>query len=455
MKQAFFLLLIFTLGGFSFGFGQSWQSLGPTAGMVSYPNGWDVRPSIITDTAGNPYVSYSIVNDSLEIVVKRYDGASWMQVGDTSSFLRGTQTALAFSKKDSLFLGMLHTWDHTVRVYRYNGSNWSMVGNPFPYIGPGASETSLAIDTLGRIFFGYNAGTNASIGNIITFDGSNWVPVGNTSFLSHTSRISLRISPQNELYVGYNNYYGTGAGGLFSRIQKYNGVSWDTVGPAIPSYLYNIDLAPDGTPYIAHSTLVTVEKLVNNNWDPVGMTSNIPGYTGIGLGDYGWHLAIDKSGVPYVAYSEGNVSIGAVASVKKFDGTSWVQVGAHGFTYTSAVDARLAFGKSRIFIAYSDNQTWNNKVYCMYWDETSGITALDTSHLIVYPNPCSGRVTINTANKKYSEVIITDVAGKKVFHKKVDASAPLSLDLNLQTGIYFIHLSNRFETVVTKLVIQR
>jgi hypothetical protein len=65
-------------------------------------------------------------------------------------------------------------------------------------------------------------------------------------------------------------------------------------------------------------------------------------------------LALDSSGVPYVAYRDGANS--NKATVMKYDsGSGWVPVGSAGFSAGQADDTSLALDSSGVpYVAYTD-----------------------------------------------------------------------------------------------------
>ncbi len=118
-----------------------------------------------------------------------------------------------------------------------------------------------------------------------------------------------------------------------------------------------ISLAMDssGVPYVAYQDWANGYKAsvmrfnsANSSWEQVGVAGFSPGraeYT---------NLAIDGSDTPYVAYADW--ANGYKASVMRFNGTSWEQVGAAGFSPGGANFPSLAIDSSGTpYITYSDS----------------------------------------------------------------------------------------------------
>ncbi|KAA9341030.1 hypothetical protein, partial [Adhaeribacter soli] len=112
--------------------------------------------------------------------------------------------------------------------------------------------------------------------------------------------------------------------------------SWQPLGPddfnqpSFNSAAYpSLALDGSGTPYVAYvdrgnGYKTTVKKFNGTTWVDVGA----PGFSA-GQASF-TSLALDGSGTPYVAY--GDKGNGNKATVMKFNGTTWVDVGTPGFS---------------------------------------------------------------------------------------------------------------------------
>jgi len=109
--------------------------------------------------------------------------------------------------------------------------------------------------------------------------------------------------------------------------------------------------APDGTPYVlftdwANSMKATVMKYDGASWVNVGT----PGFT---TGTAGGKIAFGPDGLPYVAYQDGGNS--KKATVMKYNGSAWVTVGTAGFSAGEVQYVSLDIATDgTLYVAYKD-----------------------------------------------------------------------------------------------------
>jgi hypothetical protein len=74
---------------------------------------------------------------------------------------------------------------------------------------------------------------------------------------------------------------------------------------------------------------------------------------------------------------------------------------------------------------------------------TSGISISDLEELkfLVYPNPVTNELKVKSDNNKLSEIILYDIASRKLFQQKFSNSLSISTE-QLSKGIYFYQLKN-------------
>jgi len=148
-----------------------------------------------------------------------------------------------------------------------------------------------------------------------------------------------------------------------ATVMKYSGLMWEIVGiPEFSGGLVEgyqwIAIDRSGTPYVAfldniNSNKATVMKYNGSSWINIGS----PGFSAGGAASTS--IAIDTGGTPYVVYED--VPIGGTiygpATVMKYNGSSWVNVGSPGFSAGSAFFTSIAIDNNgEIYVAYEDGQ---------------------------------------------------------------------------------------------------
>ncbi len=439
----------------------SWKPLGGNGGLVSdTASARSVGSAIATDSAGTPYVAYTDVSDSLRLIIKKFNGTNWVDVGNLGYHLRSYGAlSIVVSSNDTLYVGYYNCNDsNNPTVIKFDGTNWVQVGNSISKAVGMYLEISLAVDSNEKLYFGYGAysySTNPpGKANIFTFDGTDWVSVGNTDFVQYSGRMSLRIGLNNELYVGYNTYYLTGHTATSSWVQKWDGSRWDTVGTGF-RYITNIDIAPDGTVYTLHegatsgSGWYAVEKLVNNVWVQLGSTA---------IYDYGWEIKVDRQGIPYVVFSEaGTPNTPSGVSVKKYDGNSWIYIGKPRFA-AWGWEARVAFNKGLPYIVCENEisgQPLIEQIHAWYFDSVAtSITPIIVYNdkINIYPNPITDKeafiIEIPGLPKDEYDIILYNSLGEVVYkqryqHNSINAVITLQPKLLVSAGIYYLRLGNK------------
>ncbi len=226
--------------------------------------------------------------------------------------------------------------------------SWSVVGLG-GFSAGGTSSAHLALDHNDVPYMDYDDGSGATM---MKYNGSSWVNVGNTAFSGgQVEYVDIAIDTANIPYASYVDInHGTKV-----SVMKYSGSSWTYVGsPGFttpdPEFV-RIAFDKNDTPYVAFSDLTnntaTVEKFNGTSWVIVGA-----GY------GYATHtcIAIDGFGTPYVLFADWNNS--GKASVIKYNGSSWVAVGSAGFSMADISDESIAIDKYNTpYVSFRD---WGN-----------------------------------------------------------------------------------------------
>ncbi|MES2701903.1 MAG: Ig-like domain-containing protein [Bacteroidota bacterium] len=208
---------------------------------------------------------------------------------------------------------------------------WPLVGAE-KFSAGGATSNSIVIDASGTPYVAYCDAANGSKATVMKYNGISWVAVGAAGFSAGTAS-SPRMAMDNAgiPYVVFSD----GSSSAKATVMKYNGSAWVTVGSAgfsaDTAEYTNIAINSSGTPYISYkdygnSKKATVKKFDGTSWVTVGTA----GFSSGALLLDGASLTISPTGDPHVSYAD--MSITTYSVCKKFDGTSWVNVGGTGFS---------------------------------------------------------------------------------------------------------------------------
>jgi uncharacterized protein YjdB len=274
----------------------AWETVGTTG--YSVWSAYDFSSAI--DAGGRPYVIYSEASSDLGPFVKRYDGASWVQLGT----------------------GPLN---------------------------PSATTHSnvIAIDTAGTPYVAY-ADNYEAIVHVKKFNGASWSSVG--TIYTSSYNVDMAFDANGTLYVALVDLYN----GYRPTVMRYNGSTWETLGdiPGTSSWDARMKLAFHGTtPYVVatdadHSLCPTVWKFNGTNWEVVGTPGFIGGTSGASDPD----IAINSAGTPYVICADN--SNGGKATVMKFNGSSWVAVGSALSAGTAQDISIVIDGDDNVLVTY-------------------------------------------------------------------------------------------------------
>lgn len=322
---------------------------------------------------------------------------TWRNVGNAGfSAGQASYISLAFNPSTSQPYVAYEDYANSqgVSVMYFNGSSWNYVGNPgFNPEGPPTGNvmfTSLAFNpTTNQPYVAYNFSTFETIA---AYNGSSWYLVGGYAFGTSTSATSLTFSKvDSQPYFAYIE--GTGSGLQSVSVSSYNSKNglygiYDnlpnprpgdnpmfTMSPATPV----IAMHPTtNQPYVAYidsnnGYALTVKRYDGSFWINVGNPRVSPGQSG------DFSLAFNPvTNQPYVAFED--FSNNYKVSVMRFDGSNWVNVGKAGFSDGQANYLSLAFSPANYqpYVAYKDGAHGNKVSVLSFngadWTGVSGFT---------------------------------------------------------------------------------
>lgn len=336
--------------------GGSWNVVGSSS--VSQYQG---RGDVAFDTLGTVYVAYLErlnVNSSDNLVVKKFNGSNWVLVGGTR--IKKGKLERVSIETDTLSNSIYVAYsdqNNGSRVVRLDGASWLPVGK-YDFSFGTALYGGLKVDAAGALYYVYSSPQNNDKANLMRFDGSEWSSLGDMGLAEQTvvAYTTMDLDSSGVPYVAFQDY----AQGNRLTVMKYNGSSWSPVGSRgfSPGEIDEPVLVVDknSTPYVLfedHSNgtvKATVMKFDGQNWVMVG--AGFP----VGTVEY-TSIVIDSSGVPCVSFRVA----GGLSKAYRFNGATWGQLGASGYSGSAIGLATLATHKDDVYIAYQD-QLYSNRL---------------------------------------------------------------------------------------------
>ena len=294
-----------------------------------------------------PYIAYadsSLSSLGGKIIVKRFNGISWITVGAAGIGPDNPQACcLRFDAMDVPHLG--HGGGSNGWVKKFNGFSWIDVGAvPFT----GSLQEFRNFMEFGTDNFLYVV--RKSPLSVLKFDGTNWITIGSSPILSGSSGvINLALDNLNMPFI-CSHLPVAGSNG-FTKVMKFNGTVWEPVGLDFESfYVPKLQISTDNIPYIS---LRTSDPVSNSFFRFNGSTWDLLPSRGISFDNANFtSITVNNNNIPHIAYQD--VAQAGKATVKKYNGTDWTSVGTIGFSAGQAEFMSIKTKNNVPFVAYKD-----------------------------------------------------------------------------------------------------
>ena len=344
--------------------GSAWNQLGNDIDGEAASDYSGVSVSIDSDgshVAIGAYQNDGNGSDSGHVRIYSWDGSAWNQLGnDIDGEAAGDYSGYSVSIDSDgshVAIGAINNDGNGsdsghVRIYSWDGSAWSQVGNDID--GEAANDSSgysVSIDSDGsRVAIGAygNDGNGSDSGHVrlYSWDGSAWSQAGSDidgEAASDYSGLSVSIdSDGSHVAIGAYGNDGNGSMAGHVRIYEYSSGSWSQVGTDIDgeaasdSSGYSVSIDSDGSHVAIGATgnaangsssgHVRIFTWDGSAWNQVG--SDIDGeaandYSGssVSIDSDGSHVAIGANG------NDGNGSSSGHVRIYEYSSGSWSQVG--------------------------------------------------------------------------------------------------------------------------------
>ncbi|WP_417368891.1 Ig-like domain-containing protein [Flavobacterium beibuense] len=320
-RVKFVLFFLFTLSMNA----QQWETVGGNDIISAAGSSFN---NLVIDSNGNYYVSYYDLSVS-KGSVQKYDGTSWNYLGATAGITTGTATysSLSIDSEGTVYYTNQLGWPGSgLEVRQFDGTSWLQLSNA---TGNSVNYQASAISASG-ILFTYASDTS---GTVRRYSEGLWEQVGNGGFSSGATFA--------EMVVGSNNivYTCNVSGG---NVQVYQN---------------------------------SVNAGATDNWSLTGGEVVAPASSSE---QYTSDIAIDNANNLFVAYVS-NSSGGQKLNVKKYNGTSWIQLGQANFSSGKVQHVAIAVSPTgKVFVVASrfENDDYLKNTAYSYNEDTSTWTTL-------------------------------------------------------------------------------
>jgi|GEM_PF-4770812 len=449
--------------------GTYWTLVGP----YGYSPGLIKTNKIAISSSGVVFSAFKDYEHGGKLTVMNYVNGSWSIVGVPGFTADSVDIVdIAAGKNDTMFV--LYTTAGVVKkpvVIRYDGVSWVELGSGTNTVSSAElTDVSLTTDTSGMPLVAFVDPTYFDACHVRKFENGTWTSVGGGVMNTPPATLlTLRVAPDNTIYLLNNSY-----------LAKFAGNTWQTVGNYGGSG-YKPDLRIDrhGTPYIAYTRFIHFGNLVSYysadyvvkfdgiTWIKLGANSSgingRPWINGVSQYDVnGISLAIDSSDRLYLASAVDHTLTPTQIAIKTFDGADWISVnhawnGWSGF-YFPETDFQLEAGNNFLFFAYGAGDAYLLGLPFPLLFLSVPEVGSPASNISLYPNPATNAITIASAGLDANNVTIdiVDNTGKIVQREtSVSHNGVIEKTLNVEalaSGSYLILIKGEQERRVGKFI---
>jgi len=361
MKKVTFNLLVLFLICFSkIVSAQIWAPVG----YPGFSGGEAYFTSIAVDDGGVPYVSFSDLLNGRKVTVMKFDGSTWIRLGqDGFSADKVAYTNIAIGVNATPYVVYEEITGKNIFniiVKKFDGTNWIQVGTALPCDVTGTP--TIAINKAGAPYISFYHGQV----NVMTYDGKGWQAVGDLSS-AVSSRPGLSAAPGLALDVNGNPYVIYANAQNYATVTGFTNKAWDAKGNLGNTFLTmasTIKFDSNNTPFVTVwiGTKLFIGKFVKGNWLSVGKG-------GIEAAGVPYTSMVIYKGTPYVlsTLSMPGGKFGKTKAVLyTLKNDTWEVVGkGPGFSAGGAYYGQLAITKQgQIYAVYSD-VSFSNSVTVM------------------------------------------------------------------------------------------
>ncbi|MBL7883422.1 MAG: T9SS type A sorting domain-containing protein [Bacteroidia bacterium] len=246
----------------------------------------------------------------------------------------------------------------------------------------------------------------------------------------------VNFDKNNDMWIlGEENSSG---GASARKLAKFDGVNWHVFSAAILPVIYPRMMVSDTNSHIWMSFSTAgngIFKFDGTGWTNINTSnSNIPT-------NNVWGMNVDMNNNIWISYTPG---------LSKFDGVSWTNYSTNeGYPYST--------GGGYVKVDKYNNVWASSSSGVVVFNE-NGIVGVEeklfSQNFILYPNPASSTITIESTAYKVQSIRIVDILGREVYYLQT-TNNKTEIDVShLPSGVYFVKAQNKDNVLSKKFVKQ-
>ncbi len=383
----------------------------------------------VTNTTVKPVIEISKGGDIILFVrdegnakvgkVYKFFGGSITQIGANVSTGPATDLAIAFSSTNEIYISFTDGSLGTVAVVkRWGGASWLDIGlNGIASGSSVAHYNSLILDKTNTPVIAYQDGSASNKITIRKYNGSSWV-TSSTVGTASTTNSKLKCANTGNFFIGYVQ-------GTDAIVQEYNGSVWTPLGSPIlglksTADLFDMELDPADTPFIIGAESSS-SKIVAYKYNNESAWLQVPAASISGGTSSNANISFDVTGAPYFSYVD--IPANNTINVKTLSLLATISQPSSTLVCNGSA-ASLSISAT---VTYSPTFQWQTAPTGYFLNALSPYSSTNTSNLSFIANPSINqdkiRCVVNFGCRNaISSIATLTVASPSVTVTKTDAT---------------------------------
>ena len=425
---------------------QQWENVGSSANVSAGGSSYN---NLITDGSGNYYLSYYDTSVS-KGSVQKFDGNNWSYLGGSAGITTGIAlyNSLSIDPSGNIYYTNQGTG---LEVRKFSGNAWSSL----------ASATSNTVNfhasavSPSNVLFTYSSDGS---GTVRRFVNNSWEQVGNAGFSSGASFAEMVIGTNNKVYTcnissGVKVYEINTSATSSDTWSLVGGTLVDTSSSSGEQYTSDIAIDANNNLYVAYVSnsangrKINVKKYNGTSWTQLG-SANFSAKAVQHLA-----IAVSSAGIPFVVASQWDSSDGnhLKNTVYKYDNISntWSILGGNFVSDGQASYNDLVVDNVNNYLVLTYTQG-NTQVKRISLTSLLSVQDIKKDNLEIFPNPTNGIIKIK-GDAKIKSVEITNTVGQLLRNQSETQKIDLT---SYPKGIYFVKINLENSKEIIKKVIK-